>query len=427
MEKIFDAIVGIFIVLLIIWLLIPGGGAVKKAGTALTVWVTYGEAEFKVYKELCKKFEEDNKVKLNIQLIPWGGHQNKLRTACNTKTAPDIARIDLALTPLLALGKAIVPLDSYGAGKYKDILVEAAFDTNIVYNMRTKKKKIYGLPDKTDCVALFYNRKHFKDAGLTDKDVPKTWDEFVKVGKKLTIDLDKDGLIDRYAFGMNNSLWWTFPFFNSFGAVFINDETGECLLNSPKAIAALQFKKDLFSRYKIEAGAWQSGAVEPKAGFLNNKYSMILCGPWLIADCENSGMDFGISRIPSGPAGSFSNIGGSNMVIFKTCKDKKLAYKFLEFMVSDYFQVRWCTTLKQIPVNKKLIPELKKKLGPRMAVFLDQILNTRSRPKIPRYGMLEDAVNQEMSAALQGQKDVKQALTASKIRCDEIVRQIFEE
>ncbi|MCK5683189.1 extracellular solute-binding protein [bacterium] len=427
MDKIFDAIVVVLIVLMVIWLLIPGGGTVNKAGTALTVWVTYSEAEFKIYKELCKKFEEDNKIKLNIQLIPWGGHQNKLRTACNTKTAPDIARIDLALTPLLALGKAIEPLDSYGVGKYKKIIVDAAFDTNIVYNMRTKKNNIYGLPDKTDCVALFYNKKHFRDVGLSDKDVPKTWEEFVEVGKKLTVDNDKDGLIDRYAFGMNNSLWWTFPFFNSFGAVFINDQTGECLLNSPKAIAALQFKKDLFSKYKIEAGAWQSGAVEPKAGFLNDKYSMILCGPWLIADCENSGMDFGIARIPAGPAGSFSNIGGSNMVIFKTCRDKKLAYKFLEFMVSDYFQVKWCTSLKQIPVNKKLIPELKKKLGPRMAVFLDQILSTRSRPKIPRYGMLEDAVNQEMGAALQGQKDVKQALTDSKIRCDEIVKQIFEE
>lgn len=427
MDKAIDIIVICLLVLLVVWLLIPGGGATAKEGTALTVWVTYSEAEFKIYKELCKKFEEDNKVKLNVQLIPWGGHQNKLRTACNTKTAPDIARIDLAMTPLLALGKAIEPLDSYGVEKYKDVLVDAAFDTNVVYNMKTKKKQIYGVPDKTDCVALFYNMKHFRDAGLSESDVPKTWEQFVEVGKKLTVDIDGDGLIDRYAFGMDNSLWWTFPFFNSFGAVFINDETGECLLDSPQAIAALQFKKDLFSRYQIEAGAWQSGAVDPKAGFLNDRYSMILCGPWLIADCENSGMDFGISRVPAGPAGSFSNIGGSNMVIFKTCKNKSLAYKFLEFTVSDYFQTRWCTALKQIPVNKKLIPELKQKLGPRMAVFLDQILSTRSRPKIPRYGMLEDVVNQEMGAALQGQKDVKQALSDSKKSCEEIIRQLFEE
>ena len=262
---------------------------------------------------------------------------------------------------------------------------------------------------------------------MSDKDIPKTWDEFIKIGEKLTVDLDNDGLIDRYAFGMHNSLWWTFPFFNSFGAVFIDDKTGKCLLDQPPAIKALQFKKDLFSRYIIEAGAWQSGAVEPKSGFLNDKYSMVLSGPWLIADCNKSGMDYGIAKIPAGPAGSFSNIGGTNMVIFKSCKNKKLAYKFLEFMVSDYFQMKWCTALKQIPVNKNLIPILKKKFGKKMAIFLDQILNTKPRPKIPRYGMLEDAVNQEMGAALQGQKTVKKALIDSKKRINEILRQIFDE
>ena len=34
---------------------------------------------------------------------------------------------------------------------------------------------------------IYYNKKMWQAAGLTDKDIPKTWDEFRQVAKKLTI------------------------------------------------------------------------------------------------------------------------------------------------------------------------------------------------------------------------------------------------
>ena len=38
--------------------------------------------------------------------------------------------------------------------------------------------------------SVYYNKEMWKEAGLTDDDIPKTWDEMIEVAKKLTI---KDG------------------------------------------------------------------------------------------------------------------------------------------------------------------------------------------------------------------------------------------
>ena len=38
--------------------------------------------------------------------------------------------------------------------------------------------------------SVYYNKEMWKEAGLTDDDIPKTWDEMIGVAKKLTI---KDG------------------------------------------------------------------------------------------------------------------------------------------------------------------------------------------------------------------------------------------
>jgi multiple sugar transport system substrate-binding protein len=426
MDKFIDIVIISFVVLLVTWLLWPNRSLTKKGD--LTIWVTYNTGEYELFKNLCKDFEKKHKVKLNIQLVPWEGHQNKILNACNTRTTPDIARVDLALVPRLALGKALIPLDQYGVKKYANLLVKSAYESNVIYNPHTKTTHVYGLPDQTTCVALFYNKDHFKNAHLSiPGQLPRTWEQFVKVGKKLTFDKDKDGLIDQYAFAMRNTLWWTFPFLNSFGAKFIDERTGKCLLDSPDAIAAFQFKVDLYHKYKIEAGAWRPGAISPDTGFLDGKYSMILSGPWFINQCESSQINYGICPIPAGPAGSYSNIGGTDMVVFKTCRHPKLAYQFLEFMVSENFQKKWCEKLKQISVNKQVLQYLKTRFKGDLKVFLDQIVKTKPRPKIPRYSLLEEYVNQEMAAALQGQKTVKQALLDAKHRIEEEVLKVLKE
>lgn len=365
---------------------------------AITIWVTYNDEEYRVFKEIVGDYEELKGVKVDVQRIPFSGTEQKVLTALATRTTPDIGRVDYSFVSKLATRGGISSLDELGARKLADELVPAAVSGNIING------KIYGIPDQTNCICLFYNKKLFREAGLDPEKPPSTWDEFVSYGKKLT---DREKGI--FGFGMRNTLWWTLPFFYTFGARFM--EEGRCVLNTEEAETALQFKVALYSEYEIEAGAWKSGAVNPDMGFQNEKYAMVLNGPWNIKTLLNIGIDFGVGMIPKGPAGTATTVGGTNMVIFRGAKDKELAFDFLKFLVSEENQARWANELGQIPVNMNSFGDVDLGKHPYLKTFLSQMKTAIPRAVVSDYPAIENLVNQQMEAALSGKRSVKETLT----------------
>ena len=55
-----------------------------------------------------------------------------------------------------------------------------------VMETRMVDGKIYGLPMEVEPMAMYYSVKAFQEAGLSETDLPKTWDQFLEISKKLT-------------------------------------------------------------------------------------------------------------------------------------------------------------------------------------------------------------------------------------------------
>lgn len=397
-----------------LFFLIPG---LVSAITTLNLWESYNDEEHEVFMQLVEEYEAKHpEVKIIVQRVPFFGMEQKILTSAATRTNPDIARVDVAFVPKLALRGALVDLAQFGIDDFKNDLVPAALQSNIV------KGKIYGIPDQTNCVVLFYNRKLFKEAGLPPDEPPRNWEEFVEYAKKLT---DKDKGI--YGFAMRNSLWWSFPFFNTFGAEFLSEDGRKCLLNSQEAIEAFQFKVDLYQKYRVEAGAWRSGAVDPDMGFQSEKYAMVLNGPWKMKTLKKTGIDFGVALIPEGPRGTSTTVGGTNMVIFRNSKHQKEAFDFLRWLVSPPVQARWANELGQIPVNLKTYPMVDTLKHPYIKVFLHQMTTAVPRPQVPDYPQVENLVNPELEIALSGEKSVKEALDAAVEKVNKFLEEAYKE
>lgn len=359
----------------------------------LTFWHTYSDDEEKLLKEIIAEWEKANpKWSVRPVRIPFDGHKPKLRTALTVGQGPDMARVDWSFVCELARKNALVKLDDFGFMQIRDEYLKAPLYTNYVDG------HFWGIPDQTTCVALFYNRALFRNAGLDENNPPKTWDEFVEMGKTLT-DPDK-GI---YAFGMDNTLWWSLPFFNTFGAEIISEDGKTCLIDSPKAVDAMKFKASLYSEHKIEAGAWRAGAITPEQGFINGKYAMIFMGPWNLSKLSAlENLDFGTALIPAGPAGSSTNVGGTNVVIFKSRPNQKACYDFLTYFTSAEKQAQWCNKLNQVPVNLKAY-DMVSIQDKHLKLFMEQLKYAKSNPVVTSYELLEDVVNPEMETVLSGQ------------------------
>jgi multiple sugar transport system substrate-binding protein len=377
---------------------------------SVTIWVSYNDEEFRLFKEIIQEFEKKQGIKFEVQRVPFDGMLEKILTSVIAGQNPDIARLDIAQVHLLAKKGIIVELDTL---YFKDLL-------NELYQAPLKssfyKGKLYGIPDQVTCILLFYNKDLFREKGIDPENPPKNWDEFLDYAKKLT-DIKK-GI---YGFGMRNTLWWTFPFFYTFGAECF-DEYGTPNFLNEDVKKALIFKRDLYLKYKVEGGAFLEGAVNPDMGFINRKYAMIFSGPWKIRALLDINFPFGISLIPEGKAGSWTALGGTQMVIFKNSENKEIAQRFFKYFLSSEVQAKWANELGQIPVNKKAIEKIDFDKNRYLKILIKAVEKAKPRPPIAEYPEVERIFVQEVGLFLKGEKNIKETLENLQKRIEKLTQ-----
>lgn len=365
----------------------------------LTIWQTYNNEELEVFEELIADYEALNPhIKIKSQRMPHNGSEPKVLTALATRTTPDIARLDGSFVAKLAVRNALIDVGPLGIDSIKDEYLPAALGSCLI------KGKMYAVPEQINGVCLFYDKDRFIEVGLDPEQPPRTWEEFVEMGKILT-EPEKT----KWAFGMRNSLWWSFPFFNTYGCPFLSEDTKHCVLNRPEGVAAFEFQVSLFQEHGIEGGAWRSGGVRDDMGF-PERYAMVFSGPWAIKGLQDRKVNFGVGLIPAGPAGTSTNVGGQNMVVFRTSKHQQEAVNFLIWLSSADTQAKWCNALGQIPVNFEAFPRVDRAKYPEISIFMEQMKTAVPRPQIMNYSDIENIFISEIEAALTGSKTPRQAL-----------------
>lgn len=389
--------------------------------TILTFWHTYGDDEEAILRKVIddwQKLPENAKFSIRPVRIPFEGHKPKIRTALTVGQGPDMARVDWSFVCELARKNSVVDLGTLGFDSIRSQYLQAPLEACLVDG------KYYGLPDQSNCVALFYNRQIFKEAGLLEPDsefsleeadriIPKTWDEFAVFAKQFI-----NHSQGREAFAIMNTLWWNLAILNTYGAKIIDNN--KCVMNSEAANKALTMLYNL-NKDGIEAGGWKPGAITPEQGFVNGKYTMILMGPWNLKRFkEDLKLDFGIANIPGGDAGTSSNVGGTDVVIFNDKSEERIkaSYSFLTYFTNAQNQVEWCKKLNQIPINNGAYDLVSFEDQHQMA-FLKQMKSAASNPVIKDFGLLEDIVNPEIETVLAGKKTADEATKSIATRVQE--------
>ncbi|WP_372370387.1 extracellular solute-binding protein [Candidatus Uabimicrobium sp. HlEnr_7] len=430
----------------------------------LTVWECYKYEEHELFLDFvsrfCKKYKQKNgkNLKIHVKRVPFDDFVTNIKLMALRGKTPDLGCFDSLKVLEFAYHKILVPLNKLPNFEEKSIAqkresyISGAYNTNVI---RVRgEENLYGLPLQITCLGLFWNRKLFREkreeltaAGLDYQAPPRDWDNFVRYAKILT-----DSTKNQYGFAMKNSMWFTIPFFAAYNTKYLrwDQEQQNCILGDEKSTAALQLKADLYAKYKIAAATW-AGQDDPDIGFQNEQYAMIFMGPWNVSKYRNSGLDFGISLMPRlsrqqaiaakiikentsqqkyletvTPA---TNIGGQNIAMFKTCKNKEIAYEFMNFITSTDVQLEWCQKLNQLSINKKTAQILRNNTNTDydIRIFMEQALYSNAPPKLPRYGYLEaDILNPEMELVFKGAKSAKQALQDAAKKINERIIKPFQ-
>jgi len=296
----------------------------------------------KIVKMFNEKMAEEGKdIQVKLELIPYDQMVPKFMASLSTGRAPDLYGLDIVQFPYFISIGAFTDITEWAKNlPFFEELPEGMTKVGM------KDDRIFALPYQIDLSTMLYNKDMFEEAGLDPEQPPETWYELVKIGQKLTVDKDGDGIIDQWGFnlaggGAGAYMFWFMPFVWGNGGNMFDDD-GNVVLDSYETVQALEFWHDLIHKYKIAPeSSVQYGSGDRYNAFVSGKLAIYLGGNFNITSLRKDApdMEFGVTPIPKNRDGFATFGGGSLLGITSQCENVDAAKTFMEFVYSEKAQI----------------------------------------------------------------------------------------
>lgn len=276
-----------------------------------------------------------------VEAVYTGNYDQCLQkaiTAAMAGTPPDVAvLLAIDLYTLLDMD-LIIDLDQFLVGEDSDYL--AHFYQAFLENSRANGK-VWGIPFQRSTPILYYNKDHFKEAGLDPERPPQTWDELKEYARILT-KRDAQGNVVRWGFAdITEDTWTIQAWILQACGVYCNEEGTEAYFDTPETREAFSFVYDLANVEKVmpRFRSYSTAAQDFVAGYVS---MMINSTGSLRFVAQSANFDFGVAFLPKGKCQGVPT-GGGNLYIFKNIPEanKKAAWEFIKWMTSPYNAARW--------------------------------------------------------------------------------------
>lgn len=224
--------------------------------------------------------------------------------------------------------------------------------------------KLWGIPQLPNPVMIYYNRSQLERTGQQPPTNDWNTDQFLDTVKRATTGAGTDQVVWGYAFNRRWSLM--LGWLAAFGASMTSPDRTRFTMDTPEAIAALQFDVDLI--YKHRTGPPPDAAVGAAVGLILPSPAQFSAGNVAytmdgIAGAPNYQRGIGdkfawdILPLPKGPKGRGSTLSGDGWWINKETKVPQAAWELVKAMVGEENQRAQMQASLVYPSLKKLVPE----------------------------------------------------------------------
>lgn len=382
--------------------LVQTGGALALAGGAmslptilrrssaqsepLTFWQFYSPGgtvgpQDQWFQTLVKAWNDTNEVQIRLEFVPTPAenYYQKVATAFAGGAGPDIFILSPSDFLRYANGNALVDLTPY-----MDAAAQADFYEGVMRS-RMVDGKIYALPMEVEPQAIYYDIDAFEEAGLSDADIPQTWEQLLSVAEQLTTE-DRYGILFETNPGPYQVFMWS-PFMWMGGGDIFTPDGKHSSFNHAGTVQALKFWQDAINSGVAPRSALGGSSGDAAANLGVRYCAMQNVGIWAIAQLNNNAPDlnYGLFKMPLPPGGTYTtNTGGWAFVANAQGKNPEVAAQFVVWaigsMSDDSIQrvVDWCTVAKSDMPPRQSVLEKAQAAGAYaegpLQVFAEQIL-----------------------------------------------------
>lgn len=282
----------------------PRGKAEATGGRiVLDYWEKWTGIEGRAMQKVVDDFNA-SQDRIFVRYFAMSGIDQKTQVAIAGNAPPDIVGLWNYNVPAFAAANAIEPLDELGVefgvqiGNYAQGVRQV-----MQYPDALGATRMWAAVNTGGTLALYYNRAHFREAGLDPDRAPKTIVELDEYARACTIGTAQEGYT-RVGLHQREPGWWNFIWGYQFGGSLYDEATNAATVNSPANIAAYEWLQSYTKEYGLAPmntmrsmfGNYDSD----RNGFLAGSVSMILQGPWLanMIKLYTPDLDYGVAPFP---------------------------------------------------------------------------------------------------------------------------------
>jgi multiple sugar transport system substrate-binding protein len=391
--------------------------------TVVTFSVWGGVAERKGWEALAHDFERKHPgIIVDLQLVPLK-YNEKILSLLAANIAPDVFSVPAA--DMVPKG-VLLPIDDFLA---RDTSFHPEGFASEIWKLGYVYGHFYDIPATAAPLALFYNVRHFKEAGLRTPNEYAAegkwnWDTFLYCCNKLT-KRDEKGNVTRWAYRVyaDYIIWM---YIAADGGKPFTDDWKHCNFDDPKVYEALQRVADL----SLVEGVAPPVVAEEQAGVLSSwmefkrgNVSMMDSGPWMIGRLKGMEDRYDVAPPAMEPGGKPINSLGNVTGIWVKSKHPEAAYAWQSYLRTEDARVIWAQLGFDVPMLKSLIVHKEKWLDAATAPkhfdvlykIVDEALNPpySVTPRVPQkvinfiYRAVWEPIRLGRKSAHEALKDVK--------------------
>lgn len=392
----------------------PGGSA-TSAHTGKTVNITYWTSSSQAEINYLDSHFNSSHPGIHVQGQYVASADNttaKVVAALKSGTEPDVlVGQDPSALPLFAESGKVVDLSS--ALKADTDALYPGIKSSLFYQGKQLGLALGGVGN----YLLFYNKDDFAKAGISGP--PTTWTQLEQDAIKLT-----DPATHHYGIyiPLGSSEWISYvweaalwanggQFLNSSGKVGFNSTAGQDALT----IWTNLVQKDHAAPTTSYA---QAGSFDGATAFASHAVSMIVEGQWALSEFNK--INYGVALMPAGTSGkSAANIGIGVATVFDKGSDaNNAAIQFVNWLGQPAQGAYLTATSGGLPSAPAQLqqPLVKAQIAkqPTYKTFAKQLQYGQTRPTIPAYAAISQALSDNIYKSLMGKETPQQALSAAE-------------
>ena len=346
-----------------------GGGA--TSGVTLTMLIaSSGDAETKAVTSASTAWAQ--KGGNTVTVTPAKDIVQELTQSLAGGSPPDVFYVDASRFASLVKGGAL-------ADYADDLPNKGDFYPNLLESF-TSEGKVYCAPKDFSTLALQINTDLWAKAGLTDKDIPTTWEQMETAARKLTTG-GVTGLV------VGDTLDRVNVFMRQAGGTLLNEDRTAFTADSPENVAGLTYvqklARDGVLKFPKQVDSGWGGEALGKG-----KAAMTIEGNWIVGGVKNDypNLKYTVVPLPKGAqqatlsftqcwgvaAKSKNRAAAVDLVKYLTSSDQQIAFS-KAFGVMPSVQAAAEPFASQFPEQKAFVEGAEYAAGPTSLPGFDQV------------------------------------------------------